>query len=489
MKVLATKIAHAPDCFKDRALATGITAQIGAGENMCYINGMDKKDFAAGVFSSGVETLESLYGDGCEEARRRYASLTRGMAPGAGFPAEFAPADGGLRAFSAPGRTELAGNHTDHNRGKVLAASVQMDIAAAVTARDDGRVFLRSAGFPDTVVSLRGEGDLSPRPEERGTTTALVRGIAAGFAARGAEVRGFAANAASEVPQGSGLSSSAALEVLVAKIFDSLRGDGGNFSALELAQIGQEAENEFFGKPCGLMDQAACASGGAVAIDFADPAAPELRRIGFDPLAAGIALCAVDTRGSHADLTPDYAAIPEEMRAVARIFGKFFLREIDLERSLSRASEIRASLGDRALLRAIHFFNENRRVAQMTALLEELETERDAAGKRRCLERFMDLVNESGDSSWELLQNMYSPRKPREQGLCLALAASREFFRANGLKAACRVHGGGFAGTALAFVPSEALGAYRSQMEALFGANSVTLLRVRDAGATEVKLI
>jgi len=432
---------------------------------------MNGRDLPPGGWT---EVLVSMYGTA--GAQRRYISLAEGLS---GFPREFLPAKDPLRLFSAPGRTELGGNHTDHNRGRVLAASVQLDIAAAVAGRDDGRVFLRSAGFPDTLVDLNGKDGLSPKREEQGTTRALVRGIAAGFAARGVEAGGFVANVLSDVPQGSGLSSSAALEVLVAKIFDGLYG-GERFSPLELAQIGQEAENTFFDKPCGLMDQAACAFGGAVAINFADPAAPVVNKIGFDPLAFGFALCVVDTRGNHADLTPDYAAIPQEMAAVARFFGKSFLGEVDLSRVLSHAARIRKSLGDRALLRAIHFFNENRRVAEMAMLLEEPDTKRDIMG------RFLDLVNESGDSSWELLQNMYSPGNHGEQGLSLAMAVSREFFRENGMKAACRVHGGGFAGTVQAYVPVEGLEDYRARMEALFGSGALTVLRVRHTGVAEI---
>ena len=440
-------------------------------------------------YPSGPESPpgpESLYGqDGLDAARRRHASLVEGMTPRAGFPAEFAPDPGSLRLFSAPGRTELGGNHTDHNRGRVLAASVRLDAMAVVAPRDDGKIFVRSAGFQDTLVDLDDGNGLSPRPPDRGTTAALLRGIAAGFAARGVEVKGFSANVHSDVPQGSGLSSSAMLEVLVARIFDSLY-NSGRFSALELAVIGREAENVFFGKPCGLMDQVACASGGAVAIDFADPASPLVRKIGFDPLAAGFALCVVDTRGSHADLTPDYASIPLEMRAVAGFFGKSYLREIDLSMVLSHAAGIRGSLGDRALLRAIHFFAEDLRAAEMAVLLETLETAASCGERRPAMERFLDLVNESGDSSWELLQNMHSPRNPGEQGLSLALAVSREFFRANGLRAACRVHGGGFAGTVQAYVPVDGLEGYRARMDSLFGPGSLAVLKVRRAGAAEL---
>jgi galactokinase len=416
--------------------------------------------------------LETLYGyDAAEQERLRYVSLVEGISPQAGFPAAW-----DLRVFSAPGRTELGGNHTDHNRGRVLAASIQMDAVAVAFPRNDRRVFFRSTGFPDVNVNLdnnEGRPDLSPKPEEAGTTEALVRGIAAEFAKRG-EVGGFYANASSSVLQGSGLSSSAALEVLVAKIFDSLY-QGGRCSALELAQISQKAENDFFGKPCGLMDQAASAYGGAAFIDFADPASVLLKKIPFDPLTAGFALCVVNTRGSHASLTADYAAIPKEMGDVARYFGKEYLRELELSQVLSAASGIRKSAGDRALLRAIHFFNEDRRAADMAALLERAQ-----------IHEFLDIVNESGDSSWELLQNIYSPGETGAQGLSVALAVSREFFRTRGMKAACRVHGGGFAGTIQAYVPVEAVEDYRARMDALFGAGALSLLRIRQAGAAEL---
>jgi len=413
-----------------------------------------------------------LYGHGAEEReRQRYVSLVKGISSLPGFSAA-----GDVRVFSAPGRTELGGNHTDHNSGRVLAASIQMDAVAVVSPRGDRRVFFRSTGFPDAAIDLddsEGRPDLSPKREEAGTTEALVRGIAAEFAKKG-DIGGFTANASSTVLQGSGLSSSAALEVLIAKIFDSLY-QGGKCSALELAKISQKAENVFFGKPCGLMDQAASACGGAAFIDFADPDSALLQKIPFDPLAAGFALCVVNTRGSHADLTPDYAAIPREMRDVAQFFGKKYLRELDLSQVLSAAPEIRKSAGDRALLRAIHFFNEDRRAAEMAALLE-----------RARIHEFLELVNESGDSSWELLQNIYSPGDPRGQGLSVALAVSREFFRARGLKAACRVHGGGFAGTIQAYVPVDAVEDYRAQMDALFGAGALNRLMIRQVGAVEI---
>jgi galactokinase len=291
-------------------------------------------------------------------------------------------------------------------------------------------VFFRSTGYPDVSVNLadsQGRPDLAPKPGERGTTEALVRGIAAEFAARGIDAGGFTANAGSTVLPGSGLSSSAAVEVLLGKIFDSLYG-GGKLSPLEIAQIGQKAENNYFGKPSGLMDQVACASGGAVAIDFADSAAPRVTRINFDPAAWGFVLCVVNTRGSHADLTADYAAIPGEMKAVAAFFGREVLRDIDPAQVLSRVVELRKAAGDRAVLRALHFFSENGRVSSMENALERLAAASDRETGAAAMADYLDLVNQSGDSSWELLQNIYPSRNPAEgsaeQSMGLALALS-----------------------------------------------------------------
>jgi galactokinase len=458
----------------------------------------------------GEDLFIPLYGhDGIMEARRRYTSLIDGMLKFAGKPAQgpigfskdkpvhdFPETAGQLRLFTAPGRTELGGNHTDHNQGKVLAASIQLDLAAVVAPRNDGIVVFRSVGYPDVVVDLGNPAEsgarkvhpepaavLNPDPAEKGTTEALVRGIAAEFERRGTRIRGFTANAASTVLPGSGLSSSAVIEVLIGKIFDNLYGEGKR-SALELAQIGQKAENIFFGKPSGLMDQTACASGGAVAIDFQDIDYPRVTNIAFDPASAGYVLCVVDTKGSHADLTGDYAAIPEEMKGVAQFFGKTVLRELDWETVLLRAGEIRNVLGDRALLRARHFFHENQRVDAMKEVLEKTESVSDPREKQGYLSHYLTLVNESGDSSWELLQNIFAPHKPKEQGISLALALTRDFIARNG---ACRVHGGGFAGTIQVYIPLNAIPAYRAKMEAVFGAGVVTELRIRPAGAVELK--
>ncbi|MDR1099441.1 MAG: galactokinase [Treponema sp.] len=427
--------------------------------------------------------FSGLYGpEGIEAARERYIHLVEGLL-------KDSPGERDVRVFTAAGRTELGGNHTDHNRGKVLAASIQLDAAAAVSPRRDSRVFFRSTGFPDVEVDLAlpgGEGPaLEPRQNETGTTEALIRGVAAEFARRGVRIGGFTANADSTVLPGSGLSSSAAVEVLFGCIFNHLYG-GGKFSPLELAMFGQRAENNYFGKPSGLMDQAACASGGAIAIDFEDPQNPRVSPLAFDPAALGYSLCVVNTRGSHADLTPDYAAIPREMNAVARFFGKSVLREISPADILARIPELREAAGDRALLRALHFFSENKRVDAMKAALEKMR-----AGNAAAFQDYLQLVNESGDSSWELLQNVYSPKNPAAQGLSLALALSRDFFRSLAGReeqrpGACRVHGGGFAGTIQAYVLTAHLAAYRERMENVFKGGAVTVLKIRPAGTAEL---
>ena len=439
-----------------------------------------------------AEIFCELYGEHeVDAARLRYKTLITEMLKSGpdGFPkSEKSNTSGNLRIFSAPGRTELAGNHTDHNRGKVLAASIQLDSVAVVLERNDNTVFFRSAGFPDVKVKLTdssGAPDLQIKPEEKGTTESLVRGIAAELNRRGCAAGGFSANAASTVLPGSGLSSSAAVEVLLCSIFDSLYGKGKR-GPLEIAQIGQITENVYFGKPCGLMDQAACAMGGAVAIDFSNAANPAMKQINFDLAAAGYVLCVVNTGGSHANLTANYASIPAEMKAAASFFGKSVLGELEKETVTAHAAEVRKSLGDRALLRSLHFFDENTRVDNMAAALERMENTITTAEKRQALNFYLDMVNESGDSSWELLQNVYSPDHPEIQGVSVALALTKDFFRKQKLFGACRVHGGGFAGTIQAYIPLDAMDAYRTNIEAVFGAGSVTLLRIRPKGAIEL---
>jgi galactokinase len=444
--------------------------------------------------------FDSLYGpEEIKAAGTRYRGLIGGLISFADKPArgglgssadkpvrEFKESSGEIRLFSAPGRTELGGNHTDHNQGKVLAASIQLDAAAAAAKREDGIVVFRSTGYPDVVVDLfksDGSPNLAVDPAEKGATEALVRGIAAEFAAQGTAVGGFIANADSTVIAGSGLSSSAAVEVLIAKIFDSLYGEGKR-GAVDLAKIGQKAENNYFGKPCGLEDQIASASGGAVAIDFQNPGEPLVTQIKFDLSALAYVLCVVNTRGSHVDLTGDYAAIPGEMKAVAAFFGKQVLRECYKSQVMEKAAEIRRQIGDRAILRALHFFSENNRVDDMKDSLEKTNALFDPYERQGALGRYLALVNESGNSSWELLQNIYSTKNPAEQGVALALAMSRAFL---GNLGASRVHGGGFAGTIQAYVPLSSLEGYRQEQEAVFGAGAVTTLRIRQAGAVELQ--
>ena len=440
---------------------------------------MNRKELLDSFSSKNNEKLfSSLYGkEGAGPAQQRYRRLVEE------FPEDSGCSDGELRVFSVPGRTELGGNHTDHNRGKVLAGSIQLDAVAVVAPRQDKQILFRSTGYPDVTIDI---SDLTLREEEKGQTDALVRGIAAEFAARGSILGGFIANANNTVLPGSGLSSSAAIEVLIAKIFDNLYSKGKT-SALELAQIGQKAENVYFGKPCGLMDQTACASGGAVAIDFNDLKNPLVRGINFDLAAVGYTLCVVDTRGNHADLTPDYAAIPGEMKQAAAFFGKTALRDLDKKTFLLKLPELRKAVGDRAVLRAIHFFNENRRVDAQLAALENMNSlPQQSPQKKRedLMETFLALARESGNSSWELLQNIYSPKNPGEQGLSLALALTKDFLGQTG---ACRVHGGGFAGTIQAYIPLDRLEEYRKLMEGIFGNRTLTELRIRPQGAIELE--
>jgi len=433
-----------------------------------------------------TKLFADLYGNGqVSQSKKRLEKLIDATV------ADFPSSASNLRVFSTPGRTELGGNHTDHNRGKVLAASIQLDALACVTPREDSQVLFRSTGYPDVLVDI---SDTMPRKEETGTTEALVRGIASEFHARGIAIRGFTANATSTVLPGSGLSSSAAVEVLIGTIFNGLYYNS-RLSAVEIAQIGQKAENIHFGKPSGLMDQVACASGGAVTIDFADPLRPLVEQVAFDLGAAGYALCVVDTGGNHADLTPDYAAVPVEMKAVAHYFGKEVLRDVKKADVLEHAHELRTMTGDRALLRAMHYYAENERVDAMLASLKAAGKHSGVPASRdEAIRTFLDLVAASGDSSWELLQNVFTTKLPSEQGVSLALALTREFLTspasvagAKGLKGVSRVHGGGFAGTIQAYIPLGLVEDYICWMKPIFGEKAVTVLRIRPIGSTELR--
>lgn len=381
----------------------------------------------------------------------------------------------GLRGFTAPGRTELGGNHTDHNNGRVLAAAIDLE-AAAVVQPLEGVIELRSAGW-DAPFRITLDS-LEPRPSETGKTEALLRGVAAAFVKYGLKVGGFRACVESSVLQGSGLSSSAAFEVLTGAILSALYNDG-KVEAVWLALIGQEAENLHFGKPCGLMDQMASSVGGLVAIDFASPGQPVIRPLALDWEAHGYALCIVDTKGNHADLTPDYAAIRSEMNAVAACFGKTVLREVEPTKFWAEIAGLRARVGDRAVLRALHFFDENRRVEAMVQAIE--------AGQ---FDDYLALVNASGASSAEFLQNVIPNGAIRDQAIPLGLALTRRFLSQDNPQGvgAVRVHGGGFAGTIQAYVPLKRALEYAKTMEAVFGPGSVHRLSVRPERAGETTL-
>ena len=372
--------------------------------------------------------------------------------------------------FSAPGRTELGGNHTDHQLGRVLAAAVDLDTVAAVALNGRNEIRVLSEGYPLCRIDL---ADLSIRPEESGSTAALIRGVAAGITAGGHSVPGFDAYVRSRVLPGSGLSSSAAFEVLIGTICNTLGNCG--LSAVAIAQLGQYAENVYFGKPCGLMDQTASSVGGIVTIDFADQAHPAVEPLAFDFAACGHALCIIDSGADHADLTDEYAAIPGELMAVSRVFGQEHLRQVSETEFYARLPEVRSAAGDRAALRAIHIFEDNRRVEQQVAAL-----------KANDFARFLELVNESGLSSWLYLQNVVPTGATRHQELALALALASHLLGGRG---ACRVHGGGFAGTIQAFVPMDMLERFRSGVEAVLGEGSCHVLSIRPQGGTVLEVI
>lgn len=364
--------------------------------------------------------------------------------------------------YSTAGRTELGGNHTDHNLGKVLAATINLDTIAAVSPRSDSKVILDSEGYPRVEVDLK---DLSLHEQEKNTTESLIRGIAHAFKQRGLTLGGWQANTTSNVLKGSGLSSSAAVEILCGTIFNHLY-NNDVLSPVDLAIIGKYSENTYFGKPSGLMDQMACAYGGIIGIDFKDEAQPGITPINYSFADHGYHLVIVDTGGNHADLTPEYAAVPKEMRQVASTFGKNNLREVGEEAFFAALPELRKQLGnDRCLLRAIHFFAENKRVDSMLASLDQHN-----------FEGYLKAVRESGESSFCFLQNLYPSFYPQEQGLSLAIATTKAIL---GDDATVRVHGGGFAGTIQAYVPDEKLASYTTQIKALFGEQSVTRIAIR----------
>ena len=370
---------------------------------------------------------------------------------------------GEVQIFSAPGRSEIGGNHTDHQHGKVLACAINRD-AIGVVKPIDGEIRLISDGSEEFVVDIT---DLGIKEEEKGTTMALIKGVAAGFQERNYKVGGFQAYITSDVLIGSGVSSSAAFETLIGSILSGLYNDMSIHST-DIAIIGQYAENVYFGKPCGLMDQMACSTGSLVYIDFKDPKNPVVERVSFDMESYGYSLCITDTKGSHADLTDEYAAVPEEMKRVARYFGKEVLVDVSFEELLANMTDVREKTSDRCVLRALHFLAENKRVEKEVAAL-----------KMGNIADFFATVKASGDSSYKYLQNVYSVKDVQQQNVSLALAVSEAVLAENGV---CRVHGGGFAGTIQAFVKNEAVKEYQSYMNQIYGDGACSVFKIRNYG-------
>ena len=411
------------------------------------------------------EKLVRLYGKNALEAqKKRYIGALE----------EFADLFGNNREvsiFSVPGRSEISGNHTDHNFGCVIAGSVDLDIIAVASKRDDSVLHIKSEGHNPDIVDIKKY--TSPDEKLFGRSASILAGVAKGLSDAGYEVGGLDAYTTSCVPGGSGLSSSAAFENMVGTMINHFY-NGGKVSSVEIAKISQFAENAFFGKPCGLMDQVACAFGGIVAIDFADPKNPIIEQLDLDLAGAGYALCIIKTGGNHADLTDDYAAVPAEMKAVARELGVSVLRETTKEALFEKISELREKVGDRAIMRACHFFDENERVAEIKEAL-----------RAKKIDKFFDGILASGKSSFCYLQNVYTTKNVSEQGVSLALCIAESYLKQVG--GAWRVHGGGFAGTVQSFVPLAHVEEFTKTIEAVFGKGSCLALSVRPDGA--IKLI
>lgn len=407
------------------------------------------------------DPLSHLLYDDLAAARQRIAKVLDE------FQKTFAVGDDAPVALcSAPGRTEIGGNHTDHQHGRVLAGAVDLDFLACASPNGTNTIRFQSEGWPMVEVAL---DTLDPNEEEKESTAALVRGMAAQAAQKGYTVAGFDVYATSNVLPGSGLSSSAACEVLLGVIENHLF-CGDELDPVTIAQMGQKAENVYFGKPCGLMDQTASSVGGAVTIDFANPAAPIVRALKVDLDSLGYALCIIDCGADHADLTDEYAAVPREMKTVAAFFGKEVLREVEEADVLGNLPALRKAVGDRAVLRALHFLADNERVAKQADALANGD-----------MDTFLALVNESGHSSWEQLQDITPAGAVQEQSMAVALTVAQRALKGRG---ACRVHGGGFAGTIQAFVPLDILDVFRSEIEGALGTGCCHVLRIRPVGGT-----
>ncbi len=423
-----------------------------------FINGI-----SSGAFD---EQFRMLYGSSEKvmlKQKARYLSAAENFS-------RLYPECGDIGVFSAPGRTEIGGNHTDHQNGCVIAAAVDIDVIAIVSFHDEGVIRIKSEGFPKDEIDLN---DLSVHDEEQGTSAAIIRGIASKFVKSGIKIGGFDAYTTSEVLSGSGLSSSAAFEVLIGTIIDK-HYNNGRMGAVEIAKIGQYAENVYFRKASGLMDQMVSSVGGFVFIDFKNPSEPHITPIKYDFESSGYCICITDTKGSHARLSAEYSSVSEEMKHVAVELDREVLRDVDEEMFYEKLPELRQQCSDREILRAAHFFSENKRA--------ELEKEALECGDT---EEFFSLVNESGDSSANLLQNLFSSRKPEFQEIPLAIMLSKRVLNGCG---AVRVHGGGFAGTIQAFVPAYMAEAYSAEMSRIFDKNSCMILNIRPVGGFELTI-
>ncbi|MEI3257701.1 MAG: galactokinase family protein [Faecalibacterium prausnitzii] len=416
-----------------------------------------KQELSDGVHAARLASLYCCAPAETASEAARYAAVLDGLEKTFGSHAE-----AGL--YSAPGRTEIGGNHTDHQHGRVLAGSVNIDMIAAAAPNDKNQLRVQSEGYDLCVIDLN---DLEARKEEENTTAALLRGECAAFTQRGAKLAGLDVYISSNVPKGSGVSSSAAFEVLIGVILNDCFMTE-KVSPIAIAQIGQWAENVYFGKPCGLMDQMASSVGNIITIDFASPAKPVVEPVAVDFSKAGLALCILDSGADHADLTDEYAAIPAECRAVAAVCGGEVLRDVPFETFLAKLPECRRQCGDRAVLRAFHVYADNDRVAKQVAALHDGD-----------FDTFLSLVNESGCSSWEYLQNVIPAGYKEHQEVGVTIAAAKHLL---GDKGAVRVHGGGFAGTVQAFVPVEMLDEFKAGMEAILGEGRCHVLSIRPEG-------
>lgn len=423
---------------------------------------MNLQELKSKILNGGFDKdFDILYGE-TEQAKVRYAEACDNFE-------ELYGAREDMALFSAPGRTEVGGNHTDHQHGRVLTGSVNLDVIAVVAPNNEGIVRIKSKGYDMDEVDL---SDLEVKESENGKAIALIRGMCGLFKANGYDVSGFDAYTTSNVLKGSGLSSSAAFEVLIGNILNHMF-NGGNVDAVEIAKISQKAESGYFGKPCGLLDQMASSVGGFTGMDFADPTSPIIEKVEFNLASFGHSLCIVNTGGNHANLTQDYADITVECRKVSNAMGKDFLREVDEDEFYANIKTLREKCGDRAVLRAIHFFGDNyKALAEKEAL------------KAGNFDEFLKFINASGDSSFKYLQNVYSNSDVSEQGVSLALALTSKFLNGKG---ACRVHGGGFAGTIQAFVPDDMVSSYREYIEKVFGEGSCYVLNIRSVGGYALK--